>query len=108
MDPPGGNDVPREWRARSASCRPRCTASGRRDTGWLARLRVDRPEVVQQLREVAVPHALDGTLKGLELLPVAVALEIRHEEQAVLITGPVNALYRSHLNGAIGAAACAA
>ena len=45
---------------------------------------VDGPEVAQQFREVAAPHRRGRHVVGiLELFPIPVALEIRHEEQMV-------------------------
>ena len=45
------------------------------DPGSLTGLRVDRPEVGQQFREVAVPHRRGRHAEGiLELFPIPVAL----------------------------------
>ena len=85
MDAACGNDVARERRARPR--RPDHGALRRVDehSGGLAGLRVEGPQVVQQLREVAAPHAAGRhAVESLELLPIPVALEIRHEEQMVL------------------------
>ena len=110
IDAGRGNDVSGERRAHAR--RPAHGALRGIDdhVGRPSRLRVDRAEVAQQLREVSAPHRRRRhAVKILELLPIAVALEVRHEEQmvpprrtagSVAVLGPLERrLRRSGLRG---------